>query len=430
MDGANCSDIAKTMGIMGTPVIYTDYDDGIAFFYVKSYIEDYRVPGGAAPALNGIYYLYGVYVNTLQDLYKFPLIIDDLPHDNDPRKMFIGGLVLQRTALLLLGDMLYAGFGGICDKFNYTGSVVAVNLASRNVYRWATQAGLDSAYTDDWTKWHGGGAGGIWQAGVGLGSDGKDVFFTIDSGGGQVDANASAMPASGKAHLDVLSESVTRIKLDEGSGLGVQLADWFRPSIQQAGEGNGIGSGGFAVLGEAFNTPDGKKLGVATGRNLKIYIQDIDNLGGYRQGLHGSDGVLQTISLDGQVFGGIGSYPLEGGYIYVNPAKAPLSAYTFTASNTSTQLFTLAGKSLTAGSSGVGTPTVTSDQGKPGSGIVWVTDVERGLIAYKAVPVNGTLVEIPLAKVDGAMDYSRPVFGDGRVYLVDGKGALVALGVS
>jgi hypothetical protein len=61
---------------------------------------------------------------------------------------------------------------------------------------------------------------------------------------------------------------------------------------------------------------------------------------------------------------------------------------------------------------------------------VWVTDVERGLLAYKAVPVNGSLVEFPLPKVDGAMKYSRPVFGDGRVYLVDGTGTLVALGAT
>jgi hypothetical protein len=32
------------MGIMGTPVVYTEYEDGIAFFYVKSYIEYARDP--------------------------------------------------------------------------------------------------------------------------------------------------------------------------------------------------------------------------------------------------------------------------------------------------------------------------------------------------------------------------------------------------
>ncbi|KAF2829674.1 hypothetical protein CC86DRAFT_443817 [Ophiobolus disseminans] len=427
LNTTNCTELGETMGIMGTPVIYTDYEDGIAFFYVKSYIEDYRTPGGAAPALNGVYYLYGVYLTTLQDLYKFPLFIDDVPHDNDPRKVFIGGLVLQRPSLLLLGDMLYAGFGGICDAYNFTGSVVAVNLGSRNIYRWATQAGPDSGHTDDWTLRNGGGAGGIWQAGAGLASDGKDVFFTVDKGGDLVGAGVFNSPVSGKTHLDMLSGSVTRISLNEENGLGVQLVDWFKPADYQANYSHDIGSSGFAVLDEGFKTAEGKKIGVASGKKSKLYIHDLDNLGGYRQGLNSSDGVLQTIHLDGQVFGGIGSYPLEGGYIYAYPENAPLSAYAFTSSANTSQLFTLVGRSSSR-SSGAGTPTVTSNQGKSGTGIVWVTDVTRGLVAYKAVPVNGTLVEIPLPKVNGAIKYGRPVFGDGRVYVIDGSGKLVALG--
>lgn len=39
MDAAGCASWGKTMGIIGTPVIYTQYEDGIAFFWVKSYIE-------------------------------------------------------------------------------------------------------------------------------------------------------------------------------------------------------------------------------------------------------------------------------------------------------------------------------------------------------------------------------------------------------
>lgn len=148
---------------MGTPVIYREDGNEIAFFYVKSYIEDYREPGGAYPPLNSVYYLYGVYLDTLQDLYKYPMIIDGQPSDNDMRKTFLGGLVLQRPALLLLGDVLYAGFGGLCDAFNYTGSIVAVNLATQSTYTWTTQAGNASLYSDDWTAWHGGGAGGIWS---------------------------------------------------------------------------------------------------------------------------------------------------------------------------------------------------------------------------------------------------------------------------
>jgi hypothetical protein len=430
MDQAFCTThVSKTLGVMGTPVIYTQDGNEIAFFYVKSYVEDYREPGGAYPPLNSIYYLYGVYLDTLQDLYKYPMVIDGQPSDNDMRKIFLGGLVLQRPALLLLGDVLYAGFGGLCDAFNYTGSVVAVNLATQYMYTWTTEAGNSSLFNEDWTAWHGGGAGGIWQAGAGLSSDGKDVFFTIDNGGGSTSTTLDVSPKSGKSHNDILSETVTRITLDESSGNGIQLVDWFRPSDWQTDSGQDIGSGGIAILDpDIFKTRSGKRIGIATSTNPRMYIMDVDNLGGYLQGPNATDGILQTIELEGEVFGAIGSYPLEGCWIYVNPGNTALSAYKFMPN--ATALFSLAAKSSETNGhwGGAGLPTVTSNQGKPGTGIVWATDVQAGLRAFKAVPVNGTLVELPLPKVEGAVKFGRPVFGDGKVFVVDGQGRLIALG--
>ncbi|KAF2446727.1 hypothetical protein P171DRAFT_238152 [Karstenula rhodostoma CBS 690.94] len=420
MAGAHCETISKNLGIMGTPVIYPEYD--VAFFFVKSYIDDYRVPGGANPPLNGVYYFYAVYLEGLGDVYKFPLFIDDVPADNDPRKIFLGGLVLQRPALLAVGDVVYAGFGGLCDAFNYTGTLVAININTRVVNRWVTQGGPASPWTSDWTMRHGGGAGGIWQSGMGLASDGQDVYFSIDNGG-VTDTNASTTPIQGKSHQDALSDSTVRTSLNDS---GVQLVDFFHPSDA----GRDIGSGGVSVLDPAvFKTSAVARIGVAAGRSAKMYVQDLDALGGYRTGANGSDAVLQTIHLPGEVFGGVGSYPLEGGYIYVRPGNASLAAYRF-GLNSSTGLFALAGtaEAENAGWGGGGIPTVTSRKGEPGSGIVWVTDAARGLLAYKAVPVGGRLVELGVPKVDGAVRFGRPVFGDGRVYVVDGKDSLVALG--
>ncbi|KAJ4355941.1 uncharacterized protein N0V89_003966 [Didymosphaeria variabile] len=426
MAGANCDLISKNLGIMGTPVIHPEYD--VAFFFVKSYIEDYRVPGGAAPPLNSVYYFYAVYIDGLGDVYKFPLFIDDVGADNDPRKIFLGGLVLQRPSLLAVGDVVYAGFGGLCDAFNYTGTLVAININTRKVNRWVTQGGPSSPWTSDWAKRHGGGAGGIWQAGMGLASDGQDVYFSIGNGG-SADTNASIVPIQGKCHQDILLESVVRVSLNDS---GVQLVDFFRPFDYLSDAGQDIGSGGVSILDPAvFKTSTTTRMGVATSRNAKVYVQDLDDLGGYRASANGTDAVLQTIHLNGEIFGGIGSYPLEGGYIYVNPSNASLAAYRFNPSAGKSPLFTLAGTSSASNPhcGGVGIVTVTSSNGEPGSGIVWVTDVERGLLAYRAVPVNGSLVELGLPTVEGAVKYGRPVFGDGRVYVVDGKERLVALGV-
>ena len=374
-----------------------------------------------------MYYFYAVYLDTLQDVYKFPLAIDDYPADNDARRIFIGGLVQQQTSLTLVNDVVYAGFGGLCDAFNYTGTAVAININTRWINRWVTQAGPGSSYSDDWTLKHGGGAAGISQVGMSLASDGQDVFFSVDGGGTSSDQKNLTTPISGHAHQDVLSSSAVRVKLADD---GVQFVDFFRPFDYPRNESQSTGSGGFSILDStAFG-----RLGV-TGRNSALYIHDLENLGGYRQGVGSSDGVLQSLSLDGVFSGGIGSYPLEGGYIYANTENGSLSAYKFvnsSPSNSSASLFTFAGKAATTHSVGAGIPTVTSKNGEPGTGIVWLTDPTRGLLAYKAVPVNGSLAQVKIGtgvNVQGSGKYSRPVFGDGKVYVFDGIGSLVALGV-
>jgi iron transport multicopper oxidase len=77
---------------------------------------------------------------------------------------------------------------------------------------------------------------------------------------------------------------------------------------------------------------------------------------------------------------------------------------------------------------GGGTSTVTSDQDKPESGIVWMIDVREGLLLYKAALVNGSLVETTLPVFDGAKRYNRPVFVDSRMHVFDAKGVMIVQG--
>lgn len=100
----------------------------------------------------------------------------------------------------------------------------------------------------------------------------------------------------------------------------------------------------------SFHTTTVKRLGVVGGKAGKrefgithiymqhvvnvsiVYLINIDNLGGYKNGPGQTDAVLQTITMPstgsqrgppyGALFGAIGSYPLpwpQGGYIYVKP---------------------------------------------------------------------------------------------------------------
>lgn len=78
---------------------------------------------------------------------------------------------------------------------------------------------------------------------------------------------------------------------------------------------------------------------------------------------------------------------------------------------------------------GVGHGTTTSLNGQPGTGLLWVSDVEGlNLRVYNAVPQNGVLNLIQSANLPGITKFTRPVFGDGRVYLGTTKGILYCLG--
>ncbi|CAA7266436.1 unnamed protein product [Cyclocybe aegerita] len=425
---AFCTQVSETLGIMGTPTI--DPETDTAYFYAKSYIPYYRDVTKTG-IINGVYYFYAVDVNTLEDIEGFPILIDGLHADNDPRRYFIGGTILQRPSLLQLGDIVYAGFGGLCDAFNATGTIIGIDVKQKKVTtHWVTQAGPDAPFSEDWTAWHGGGPGGVWQSGQGLATDGGSIFFVSDNGGGSMDETIDTTPRRGNASLSILSEVVARVNPTADGGLDV--VDFFRPHNYQYDDEKDLGSGGFSLLHPYFNSTTVSRIGTVASKNNKIFIFDAYNLGGYRQGSNGTDAVLQTIPVGGEVFGSIGSYPLDGGYIYVAPLRNPLSAYKLSITEDGTPQFVFAGQSevSTRQNRGTGIPTVTSFHDEPGTGIVWLTDPDAGLDAWYAVPgEDGVLKKINLPTVNGANRYSRPAFGDGKVYVVDGEGSLVCLGV-
>ena len=91
-----------------------------------------------------------------------------------------------------------------------------------------------------------------------------------------------------------------------------------------------------------------------------------DNLGGFKLGSGGTDNIVQTIISPNAVFGGAGSYPLEGGYIYFTPVGQPTLVYKLGHDQNGGPIFSQVGQSpdVSAGRVGVGVPTVTTYQGK------------------------------------------------------------------
>ncbi|KAI9048154.1 hypothetical protein LZ554_007949 [Drepanopeziza brunnea f. sp. 'monogermtubi'] len=427
----SCGDMPNTIGIAGTPVIDTATDT--MYFFSKGYKNAQAGPQGA---INGIYKMYAVNIPTLADVAGFPTAIDGHYAANDPTRYFVGGTVLQRPGLAMLGNTVVAGFGGHCDNFNYTGMLVAVSKTAgvgvTNIQAMEASPGAPSPQALDITV-QGGGKAGIWQGGMGLAADVNRVFFiTGNARGAGQNGGANGKAASGKVYLSTLEQAVVNMGVNPSTG-ELKQQDYFESYGYDSNNGGDtdFGSGGCALLDPgAFYGAGVARIAVGAGKDAKLFVMNADDLGGFAGGKAGADNVIQVINVGSAVLSGVGSYPLEGGYIYINPSANSLYAYSFGRDGNGKPVFTLAGKSARSFTS-KSVPTVTSNNGQVGSGIVWLTDVNWGLQAYNAVPVNGVLTPIvlPAQAATGALTkFQRAVFGDGRVYTVRNSALMMLSG--
>jgi len=194
-----------------------------------------------------------------------------------------------------------------------------------------------------------------------------------------------------------------------------------------------FGSGGVALLDPTvFKGTGVNSMAITSGKNGKIYVMNTNHLGGYKQGPGQTDLVLQEIVTSKAVFGGVGSYPLEGGYIYSIPVGYPVTAYKLSLTSSGVPQFVQAGVTPegSAGRVGAGIPTITTNKGQAGTAIMWTTDPDAGLRAWYAVPQSdGTFKRIKsIPQTAGSVKFQRPAFGDGRVYTTDSNGFLYCLG--
>ncbi|KAL8818955.1 MAG: hypothetical protein Q9223_002519 [Gallowayella weberi] len=422
-----CTDIPDTIGIIGTPVI--DPTSDIAYFFSKTYIPNFRIEGNTG-IFNGVYYFHGVNVNTLQDVFP-PILIDGSQSDNAPAKYFVGGVILQRPALTQIGSVVYGGFGGHCDLFNYTGVVIGVDINQRKVVaNFAVESGPLVPQTNIYNENGGGGEGGIWMSGMALATDGANRLFWVSGNG--VGHENQGVPASGSSGCRTLGEAA--VNLAVGAGGKLSLTDYFQPYDYQGMDGGDqdFGSGGIALLDPGtFSGTGVSKIAVTSGKNGKIYILNANNLGGYKLGPGQTDGVIQTIVTNKAVFGGVGSYPLEGGYIYSTPVGYPTYVYKLGHNGAGIPVFSQVGQTpeKSAGRVGVGIPVITTFQGKAGTAILWMCDPDAGLRAWYAVPGDdGKLKRINIPQVNGLNKFQRPAFGDSRLYVTDATGTLYCLG--
>ncbi|TAQ83468.1 hypothetical protein B7494_g8209 [Chlorociboria aeruginascens] len=415
LDG--CVDISPHVGVTATGVI--DPTTDTLYLTCKTYVDQTQINvAQGRPA--GRYYLHAINLNDLSERANFPVDLEGTVALNNPIRSFNGGIHHQRPALLHSGQFIYAGFASHCVKWNFTGWIMGWNKdTGANVERFATE-GLGVPNTTP--------GGGVWMSGGGLASDDAgSMFFATGNG---YASQLNTIPVNGRDPPTALEEAAVHMTINMDGSL--TIVDFFMPweKTQLDGADRDLGTSPLELLPSEFSCGDIKRIGVVTGKSGKTYWLNLDDLGGYQNGPNKLDNVIEVYQNENSVYAGAGVYPLEGGYIYINVIQYPTHVFKFSCNN-GVPSFTKVADSPTNNAYilGVGHGTTTSLNGQAGTGLVWTSDVEGfNLKIYNAVPVNGNMTMINSFNIPGITKFTRPVFGDGRVYLGTTKGYLYGFG--
>lgn len=416
-DLEGCNDIADCVGSTATGVI--DPDTGTWFVTTKTYEDQSKTTAQGLKA--GRYYIFALDTLTLDTRPNFPIPLEGEVGDNAPWRVFEGGKHHQRPALLQVGEYVYAGFASHCVQWNFTGWIMGWHATEgRLVSRFAMEGGREKS----------GIGGGVWMSGAGLASDNPGRMF-FASGNGYASQLADD-PVPGRQPPTALEEAVVNMAINEDGSL--TPTDFFMPWEKRDLDGmdKDLGTSGFVLLQpDVFSTAGVRRIGTVAGKTGKLYFLNLDDLGGYQMGTNRKDKALQVIEMAGPVFASAGTWPFDGGYVYVTPVGHQTVAFKFGQNARGEPVFSQAGVTAesAAGRQGVGHATVTSLGGQPGSGILWICDVDgSNLRAYGTVPEDGVLPTYGLFNNVGQAKFSRPTFGDGRVYLTSHTGFVTAFG--
>lgn len=406
-----CKDLVPWRGSSATPVI--DTSTNTVYMTHKTYDD--------ANHDHALWYMDALDISTGQELQGWPVLLSGTA-DNDPQLTFNAKDQDQRPGLLLMNGVVYAGFGSICDVFPFDGWVFGVSTSTHQV-------------TARWASVTNGTGGGVWQAGVGLSSDGPGsiLIATGNDGAPTAAAPGSSPPAS-------CGECVIRLQVQSDGTL--KPVDFFAPfdALQLDQYDADFGSGGVVGLPDQyFGTSSVPHLGLAVGKQGYVYLLNRDDLGGYEQGAGGGDAVVQRLGPFGGVWGRAGVWPGDGGYVYIPTSSGrsgggELDVYKYGTDGSGNPSLSQVAHSSDVFGFGSGSPVITSDGTTSGSALVWIiwaaNRAGQGgqLRAYDPVPVNGQPVLRWSASIGTASNYSTPGVGAGRLYVGTRDGHVLAFG--
>jgi hypothetical protein len=393
--GSNtCDNMSPEIGISSTPVI--DQARGVIYFLSKGQ------EGG-----NWVQRLHAVDLIAGTERSGSPVLITASVKGtgvgaSGGNIAFDPGTQLNRTGLLLEGGVVYAAFASHCDVGPYHGWILGYTYDG-SAFKQVLAFNVSPNGT----------AGGIWQAGNGLSSDGSNIFVVAGNGSSNPAANA----------LD-LSESVFKLRISDYT-----VQDYWLPTAYKAlnAADSDLSSGAVLVAHSLLLT--GSKDG-------RLYVLDSANLGKYNAT---ADNILQTLTMPGKANGARGH--VHGGAIYYAgpagekvylwPEDSPLMAYNLNASTrTLGGLMTdpIPTASFTPGHPGA-TMTLSSNGSAAGTGILWATfPTQNGIDGAWHTTSAGALYAIDASDISNVLwgdntgmwnvaKFAPPVVANGHVYV-------------
>ena len=421
-----CSNIAPTVGITGTPVI--DSSTNIAYFFSKAYLS------GASGAIG--YFAHAVSVATGAEVSGFPVQIQGSAA-NDSSQTFVAKQQLQRPGLLLMNGVVYAGFGSHCDAQPAVGWIAGVSTSGQLKALWTTEAGSNKTQLAS-----------VWAPGA-LASDGSgQILFATGNGVSSTDTTGP-----GTSPPAALPESAVRLTVQSDGSL--KATDYFSPfniGVLDSNDWDFGSSSPLLLPSSPFGTTAIPHLMMMGSKAGLLYLLNRDSLGGRGQGTVGTDGgaggdaVLEELGpFSPNTLGQVGMWtkpsvwPGDGGYVYTVEASegsspAFLRAFKYGLDASGKPTFASSGASSGTFGYSSGSPMVTSSGTTSGSALVWVEYAPNAgssgaeLRAYDAVPVNGVLNERFHASVGQIANFASPGIAGGRVYVATRDGRVLGFG--
>jgi hypothetical protein len=389
----SCNDVVPKDGLTGTPVI----DRSTGTLYVVALTKE-----------NGsfVYHLHALDIATGQEKAGSPTKIQATVAGTGAGSVkgklkFNPQTQRQRTGLLLANGKIYIAWGSFCDNPPYHGWIMSYSYNAGKFQQ-------VSVYTDTANS----SEGGIWAVGGGLSADSNgNIYYT--SGNGGFDAN--------KKGVDY-GDSVVRLNAQ------LKVQDYFAPFNQQclsAIDGD-LGSGGPLLL------PDQHRL-ITAGKEGRVYVINTTDMGHYHTiakpcnnlKLTNVDRIVQELpaGTTGGLFSNVTYWSSASGqqYVYFSGTRDKVKAFSWD-SNSSRRIATAPSSKSpeTFGATG-SNPTISSNNGAAGTGILWTIDPAGILRAYDATDLNKELYN---SNQDAARDsmgshvkYTAPTVANGEVFV-------------